>query len=129
MELQNNFTTPEQSRRLLELGLPVDSADCYVLRQTEISLFNEISRIMVFQNSDRKISEALRQLPDGLSAIPCWSVGRLIEIDTICYKWHGDEKENSQIYNVFEIKRNLLELVLRSFENNKDKYDFSKLED
>jgi hypothetical protein len=27
-KLQNNFTTPEQSKRLLELGVPVDSADC-----------------------------------------------------------------------------------------------------
>lgn len=26
--LQNNFTTPEQSRRLLAAGLPFDSADC-----------------------------------------------------------------------------------------------------
>ena len=27
--LQNNFTTPEQSKRLLELGVPADSADIY----------------------------------------------------------------------------------------------------
>ena len=27
--LQNNFTTPEQSKRLLELGLPADSADMF----------------------------------------------------------------------------------------------------
>ena len=31
-KLQNGFTTPEQSKRLLELGVPVDSADCYYLR-------------------------------------------------------------------------------------------------
>ena len=28
VKLQNNFTTPEQSKRLLELGVPADSADC-----------------------------------------------------------------------------------------------------
>ena len=27
-KLQNNFTTPEQSKRLLKLGVPADSADC-----------------------------------------------------------------------------------------------------
>lgn len=27
-KLQNNFTTPEQSKKLLELGVSVDSADC-----------------------------------------------------------------------------------------------------
>ena len=30
-QLQNNFTTPEQSKRLLELDVPADSADCYWL--------------------------------------------------------------------------------------------------
>ena len=29
MKLQNNYTTPEQSKRLLELGVPRFSADCY----------------------------------------------------------------------------------------------------
>ena len=28
-KLQCNFTTPEQSKRLLELGVPADSADCF----------------------------------------------------------------------------------------------------
>lgn len=28
-KLQNNFTTSEQSKRLLELGIPTNSADCY----------------------------------------------------------------------------------------------------
>ena len=27
--LQNNFTTPEQSKKLLELGVPIDSADMF----------------------------------------------------------------------------------------------------
>ncbi len=31
-QLQNNFTSPEQSKRLLELGLPADSADCVLVR-------------------------------------------------------------------------------------------------
>ena len=76
-QLQNNFTTPEQSERLLELGLPADSADCYygsygghpdyvAVRQTE------------FETED----DALFRLNDNL--LPCWSVGRLIEIYFIC---------------------------------------------
>lgn len=58
-QLQNNFTTPEQSKRLLDLGLPADSADCYY-------------------NGDYSRIEVLEQ---GFCAVrPCWSVGRLIEI-------------------------------------------------
>ena len=30
--LQNNYTTPEQSKQLLKLGVPTDSADCFYLR-------------------------------------------------------------------------------------------------
>lgn len=37
-KLQNNFTTPEQSKRLLELDVPADSADCY---------FDEFSRVFL----------------------------------------------------------------------------------
>ena len=29
VKFQRNFTTPEQSKHLLDLGLPEDSADCY----------------------------------------------------------------------------------------------------
>ena len=29
MKLQNNFTTTEQSKRLLELGVPAWTADCF----------------------------------------------------------------------------------------------------
>ena len=29
-KLQNNFTTPEQSKRLLELSVPADSADLQI---------------------------------------------------------------------------------------------------
>ena len=34
-KLQNNFTTLEQSKRLLELGVPADSADMYYKQYSE----------------------------------------------------------------------------------------------
>ena len=57
-KLQNNFTTPEQSKRLLELGVPAWTADCYYQESGKIEIKNT----------------AL----DGLYP-SCWSVGRLIE--------------------------------------------------
>jgi hypothetical protein len=59
MKLQNNFTTTEQSRRLLELGVPAWTADCYYKESGKIEIKNT----------------ALDELFP-----PCWSVGRLIEI-------------------------------------------------
>lgn len=63
MKQQNYFTTPEQSKRLLELGVPSDSADCIYLKSGKINIKNT----------------ALDELFP-----PCWSVGRLIEIHLKC---------------------------------------------
>jgi hypothetical protein len=65
-KLQNNFTTPEQSKRLLELGVPADSADMYYTRT------NPIPKVYI-EGTTRHAYHT-----------PCWSVGRLIEIYHIC---------------------------------------------
>lgn len=72
-KLKCNFTTPEQSKRLLELGVHADSADCYNLREHD-------DKVYLFQNqkeSDNCISKIRLRLGLG-HAMPCWSVGRLI---------------------------------------------------
>ena len=74
--LQKNFTTPEQSKRLLELGVPVDSAD---LIQVQDAITTD-EYIMV-RNEDEPIGEFIENNQDIL---PCWSVGRLIEIYEKC---------------------------------------------
>lgn len=70
-QLQNNFTTLEQSKRLLELGVPADSADMYY------------KHIMLtpYILSDGVLFSVYSKVED---IIPCWSVGRLIEICNIC---------------------------------------------
>jgi hypothetical protein len=66
-KLQSNFTTPEQSNRLLELGVPAWTADCYYSKSGKIEIKNT----------------ALDEFYPA-----CWSVGRLIEIYHICVS-HG----------------------------------------
>lgn len=73
-KLQNNFTTPEQSKRLLELGVPVDSADCYWFDEREIFFLKDKS-----YSGEAKDGELVR----ATDFTPCWSVGRLIEIYNI----------------------------------------------
>ena len=53
-QLKNNFTTPEQSKRLLEIGVPTWTADCY---------YNEYGK-MEIKNTALDILYT-----------PCWSVG------------------------------------------------------
>lgn len=80
-QLQNNFTTPEQSKKLLELGVPANSADLvydcaliggekyYSLSILEDELFSAYKHIWEDPCTD---------------IIPCWSVGRLIELLVTC---------------------------------------------
>lgn len=73
-QLQKNYTTPEQSKKLLELGMPIESAD-----------------IAMFDTPDDPFDPFIiagdmtiwRDLNKGYG-IPSWSVGRLIEIWQIC---------------------------------------------
>ena len=78
VKLQNNFTTPEQSKRLLELGVPEDSADCYLLRtHTQGDTFIvEVLHDELYSKKDK--------FTNLLEYMPCWSVGRLIEIFELC---------------------------------------------
>ena len=75
--LQNNFTTPEQSKRLLELGVPADSADCYYSRMRHEEFENP--RICYMQYFNHTCFH-----PKIFIYLPCWSVGRLMEIIRIC---------------------------------------------
>jgi hypothetical protein len=116
--LQNDYTTREQSKRLLELGVPASSADCYygsygghpdyvAVRQTE------------FETED----DALFRLNDNL--LPCWSVGRLIEIMKECSipvtTWYikSDSKKPLLEYFMDDLESALMERDM----------DFSKLEE
>lgn len=74
-KLQNNFTTIEQSQRLLELGVPADSSDCvYYGKGLSPST-------LLGYNGNQFLYSEIKESEDY---IPCWSVGRLIEIYHIC---------------------------------------------
>lgn len=114
--LQNDFTTPEQSKRLLELGVPADSADCYLLRtHTQGDTF--LPKIL----HGETYSE-LDKFTNMLEYLPCWSVGRLQQIYAICFTgepfkmWYDDN---------FFIPEN----VIGGIEARKEELDFSKLKE
>lgn len=112
-QLQNNFTTPEQSKRLLELGVPADSADCYYDG-------HELT-VRQYRWHDAAIAEK--------RCTPCWSVGRLIEIDIICHKAKETNWKVSK--HTDGTRTDLLGLVYREFVSSAlvGDYDFSKLEE
>ena len=100
MKLQNNYTTPEQSKRLLKLGVPANTGDCY------------------FTESGKK---EIKNTALDILYTPCWSVGRLIEIYEICT---GETFERNDVYNIFSDIFTSIESALLNHE-----MDFSKLKE
>lgn len=117
MKLQNNFTTPEQSKRLLELGVRADSADCYYARG-----FNKHTQEWNYDSFPTIIMEGMFEIEP--TDIPCWSVGRLIEILMICR--NGDDVKFFYYEGI-----NIMDFAIRQIEVELkyDRLDFSKLEE
>lgn len=127
--MKNNFTTFEQSKRLIELGVPVDSADCvgYIVDKS-IDICNEY-----FQKGETRITAInprhtytqVTTLKHGEVWIdepfPCWSVGRLIDIINNSTKLG---------YLVLYSSDILIERLIKVIENHSkfNEIDFSKLE-
>ena len=129
--LQNNYTTPEQSKRLLELGVPADSADCIGL----ISRYDKGTAVKkgdIFRHILRaEDTYTIVTSPDERGGVlvdepfPIWSVGRLIEIiGKTRVDMHATTfVETSASDMLLQVIGRLEALVLN---NN---IDFSKLED
>ena len=127
--MKNNFTSFEQSKRLIELGVPVDSADCvgYIVDKSDI--FNEYFRrgeTRITAINPRHTYTQVTTLKCGEVWIdepfPCWSVGRLIDIINNSTKLG---------YLVLYSSDILIERLIKVIENHSkfNEIDFSKLED
>ena len=127
-KLQSNYTTPEQSKRLLELGLPADSADCaYRGLYMPITILSPNELYSMHEKEVHDL-ETKRDRREGRfqTCEPCWSVGRLMEIVDMC-----SVKQDYVGKFEFEMNKsyiqNLIYLIIGML-HTKD-LDFSKLEE
>jgi hypothetical protein len=97
----SNYTTPEQSLRLIELGVPASSSDCYYTSSGKIEVKNT----------------ALDTLYPA-----CWSVGELMRIYAICFDPDVIE------FDIFADGTTFIQQMIDKFEIWIDAMDFSKLE-
>lgn len=109
-KFNNDFTTPEQSMRLLELGLQPNSANLYY------SKFERETFGLPKLCYDKRYCDIV---PYGYEEyyLPCWSVGRLMEIWKICRRIPWD----------YMTKRPLIDELVDDFELFY--LDFSELEE
>ena len=118
-QLQNNFTTPEQSQRLLELGVPAWTAN--------IMFDKNRRRYELIETEDESWAETQRTLFYNGGAIPHWSVGRLIEIFAKCKMYSYEDRTTPLQLYADEINGGLVEFLVDIIYNYND-LDFSKLE-
>lgn len=120
--LQNNYTTPEQSKRLLELGVPADSADGFYSRESYRG--GKWERPKLFESEKDKVN--FNSVYEGgiQMYLPLYTVGRLIEIYNECI---NDEKEEITIPKGHIVLPRVLILFFGALQYGW--LDFSKLED
>ena len=109
-KLQNNFTTMEQSKRLLELGVPTDSADCY---------YSQTCRTIVI------VDEQINKKEFYKAILPIWSVGRMMEICKIC----EPKKYYEELCEELQYSQNYCVVIISHIIANLQIIDFSKLEE
>lgn len=122
--MENNFTTIEHSNNLIESGLPSWTADCFFVKNDFIcgcSDSNQKYYITIRQTGFEIENDLFFKLSDHL--IPCWSVGRLIEIYNTCIDSDKDEIKIPKEH--FVLQRVLIEFFA-ALENGW--LDFTKLE-
>lgn len=111
-KLKNNFTTTEQSKRLIELGVKDWTADCVTSRYGGDTFFEQ----------DRHV---FRKCIDSNNYVPCLSVGRLMEICKICEQ----KKEYEQLCEELQYSKNYCVVIISHIIANLQVFDFSKLDD
>lgn len=124
-KLQNNYTTPEQSKLLLKSGLHEDSADCILFAPTPNSMYEK--EILQHEETYSKIINHYKEVGSTMSYLPCWSVGRLQEIAKICAK---DKEYYYTSLDTVAHQEDFVEWWVKHFTlTDNVLFDFSKLDD
>lgn len=122
MKLQNNFTTPEQSKRLLELGVLVNSADCYL----DVAN-NRRGMLAINGRYEMDVPDNIICKDGSPCYLPCWSLGRLIEIVLKCLVLPDGQKPSITFF-INDPNISLMESLIINLTNGRCEYDFSRLD-
>lgn len=107
-KLQNDFTTKQQSEKVLALGVPRLSANFY---------YDDENEVRIVKDPEFELQSK--------GYFPCWSVGRLMEIYHICisnttiYGWSYHE----------DVDGNYIDYIIQEYVDalKYEELDFSKL--
>lgn len=120
-KFQPIYTTVEESKMLLELGLPKNSADCYYRNYAKQG---EPRADVRFVLNGYDIITTIESCYSTFTEItPCWSVSRLIDIYKTCRTYKCD----SFAFNTQYSLDHMLEFILALFKENQDRLNFEFL--
>ena len=110
-ELKKDYTTPEQSKLLLELGVPIESANIIYYHTPD-------------SWHDPYLITEKRQIENLKSGkgIPCWSAGRLIKL-------YMKAKKLDFMYFRINSDSDMIDSIIRLFVEHQKDFDFSKLKE
>ena len=128
IELKPLFTTQEQSKRLLELGIPRDTADFKYVPQRTFNSYYLADTADGLDDSKVFYPTTPRFKVGGVEEwdIPCWSLGRLFQILSICY----DHTRYAYMVDLGDFRfKTIDDVITEDFEENikEGMLDFSKL--
>lgn len=112
--LQNDLTTIEQSKRLLELGVPKNSVNHYYGKDDKLHYIDGTIPYSLLWKTE---------------CTPCWSVGRLIEIYELCVGERFERRANPSTLQLMPIMEDILEQYQMRIESIYRHMNFSKLEE
>lgn len=124
----SNITTPEQSKSLLRLGIPKDSADRIYKNLVVSSNAGAVLYCEDFLMPGKDYTETAKfWLEHGLNEVlPCWSAGQLVEIIRKCCV------EDYLIDNIargvfFDIRNGVVDLLVEFISENIDRLDMTRI--
>ena len=120
-KLQQSYTTREQSQKLIELGLPMDSADFFYRRHPRTPFIVPDGKTITEWFTTGILNS--KKIPEDV--IPCWSVGRLIEIINNCM--YDIDKRDKFYAKLYYHQNDLFSFIMLTLKDNE--VDFSKLEE
>lgn len=105
---QRHYTNPEQSERLLFLGIPASTADCFMNDDgTDIRIWKENYPITQFIEYANGIYHHRYRY--------CWSVGQLLEISIKMGR--GEKVPNEICIGKYSFDPSLIENIIRRLEH------------
>lgn len=123
VEFNDIFTTLDQSRRLVNKCMPIDSANAFFKGSAYFQDNNEPQLLPKGFTYTEWVSDGFGRINDFY--FPCWSIWRLVDISKKC--WTSSVLKNPVLQVIIEYDDDLVNRIINAFIENNEYFDYSRL--